>query len=174
MDNRIKEHLEQLESEINDQGWDGAPKIWILAQEDDALSWQVLGKLKPGDHPADHLEMMAGFGARLPANVLGLAVINEGWAHPEYILKEMVALKDNPGEAAKFYKGLGAPSSYEDRQELRICTIAFRDGTTAGFTRFRERPEIEWNDQETQMGGRVVDSMRAMFGLEPIPIPWME
>lgn len=102
-------------------------------------------------HPFD---AMVGYVA--DADVVAVALCNEGWDYPERLHAELAAGAE-----------LGPPSSYPDRRELRQVTVVWRDGTEAMVIRHRGTdPEVHSLSTGGTMDvhGRVPGALRRTVG----------
>lgn len=105
-------------------------------------------------HPADSL-----VGKRAGPEAIGAILVTEGWDYSDEV-KEL--LKN--GERPDF-----PPSQDPNCREVRLCNLAWRDGTEALVQRHRDNDEIDvWNigtgEDEIKLGGRVISALRLYLG----------
>lgn len=176
-----------LENDLEGAGWDQPAAIYFVSGDPNdphlTLAATLLG------HPVPAMQEIYDDGARVPDNVIGIALATEGWRHLqleelEEVDPQMVAVmraatkvlfpdhtdEELDGEVKKAMGKLHQqvrPSELpsEMRVEIRNVFVVFPDGTSMGVIRDRDQePKLtDFQSAEITLGGRVPDAMHHLL-----------
>lgn len=123
-----------------------------------AISFAAVPVCELDDHPAEAL-----VGRHVSSDeVLGVALITEGWDYPPEVLRALSERKVDRD-------ALPSPANHPDRVEVRLVHALFRDGTTTVVVRRRgQDPEEVPFDRLT---GRLVRALRRYLRLPSDDLP---
>lgn len=171
----VKKLLLLLENDMEGMGWDVQPRLYAVSGTPDDPRFDLLAMIN--GHPFEAIRDMHKEGRRVPSQVLGLALANEGWRHlsleeaiaidPERFEEGMQKVKEmwraDMGEeipddklmdiANKAHQEVVTsvrPSQLPEqmRVEVRNTMAVFRDGTSLTVMRDRGKEPTFLNPQE--------------------------
>lgn len=139
--------------------WDGPALLTLLSDEGPLMHIVV-----PAEDPIAVLPSVTAevvqLAADVPPRTTGVVFTFEAWLHPKH-------LRDAAARGEVKLEDLDRPSTYPDRDETRMTVGISMNGDLAGISSIRggETTVMEWDDEDTQFSGRVVDHLNQCLDL---------